>query len=197
MTRVHLLCAWVLTGAALAVTTDQTANADSPAVATQAAAAASHKSAAFLRLDGLPGLSTDKTHSGWIQVSSFQWGVCRSTAAASGAGAGKAAISEIVVTKTQDSASPKLMQACANGSHFKPVTLDLARPDKQAYYLITLTDVVISGYATSSGGDRPTESFTLNFSKVEVKYTPQLADGTRGAVQDVPSGWDLKRDATL
>jgi type VI secretion system secreted protein Hcp len=31
---------------------------------------------------------------------------------------------------------------------------------------------MISSYSASSGGDRPSESFSLNFTKIEYKYTP-------------------------
>ena len=39
----------------------------------------------------------------------------------------------------------------------------------EVYLKLTLTNTMISGYSLSSGGDRPSESLSLNFTKVEVK----------------------------
>jgi len=38
----------------------------------------------------------------------------------------------------------------------------------------------VSGFSISSGGDRPSESISLNFAKVELKDTSKKADGTAG-----------------
>jgi len=191
MTRFQMLCALMLTGATcLAV--DGTAHADDWTQATPVKGAGE-----FLRLDGIGGSSTDKSHTGWIEVSSFQWGVGRADTSAigsatGGAGAGKVTIHDIRITKTLDSASPLLFRAAAAGGHLKTAQLDFVRADKSVVYQIKLTDVVISSYSKSSGGDRPTESLTLTFTKIEVTYTKQNADGTLGPTQPTPADWDLK-----
>jgi type VI secretion system secreted protein Hcp len=41
------------------------------------------------------------------------------------------------------------------------------------YLTLTLTNNMISGYSISSGGDRPMESLTLNFTKIEYKNIPR------------------------
>jgi type VI secretion system secreted protein Hcp len=43
----------------------------------------------------------------------------------------------------------------------------------QAYLTFTLTNTMISGFSVSSGGDRPSESLSLNFSKIEYKNIPR------------------------
>ena len=42
----------------------------------------------------------------------------------------------------------------------------------------TLTNVMISAYHVSSGGDRPTESLTLNFTKIEMQAAPTQGGAT-------------------
>jgi type VI secretion system secreted protein Hcp len=37
---------------------------------------------------------------------------------------------------------------------------------------------MISGFSTSSGGDRPSESISLNFTKIEYKSVQMSADGS-------------------
>jgi hypothetical protein len=87
------------------------------------------------------------------------------SATGGGGGAGKGA-TEVVVTKTQDSASPKLFQACANGKHFPKATLTVRKAGaKDPIYLLT-GPLKVSSYNISSGGDRPTESLTFSFAKV-------------------------------
>ena len=44
---------------------------------------------------------------------------------------------------------------------------------------IELVNVMISGFSTHSGGDRPSESITLNFTKVTYKGVQMAADGVR------------------
>ena len=45
---------------------------------------------------------------------------------------------------------------------------------------MTLWDTGVSGWSMSSGGDRPSESISLNFSKIELKDTSKKADGSAG-----------------
>jgi type VI secretion system secreted protein Hcp len=51
--------------------------------------------------------------------------------------------------------------------------------------------VFVTSYQTGgSAGDLPTESISLNFTKIEIKYSPTKADGSLDA--PVTAGWDLK-----
>ena len=80
-------------------------------------------------------------------------------------------ISEIVVTKQQDVATTKLLDEALQGEG-KTVVIDFCKTDKgklEVYMAYKLADVMVSGYSVSSGGDRPSESISLNFTKVEFK----------------------------
>jgi type VI secretion system secreted protein Hcp len=81
--------------------------------------------------------------------------------AASGLATGKRQHKPFVFTKEIDKSSPKLAEAVANGKVFKTIEIG----DESGTY--TLTDVVISSVQPSSGGDRPMESLSLNYTKIE------------------------------
>jgi len=91
-------------------------------------------------------------------------------------------ISEITVTKENDVASGKLMQEALSG-HGKTVKIDFTRTykDSQEIYLtIELTNTIISGYSHSSSGERPIETISLNFTKIQYTTNQMKPDGTQG-----------------
>jgi type VI secretion system secreted protein Hcp len=176
--------------------------AEGPAAAAPAAAqvATAARNAAYLKIDGVPGSSTDPQHAGWIEVSSFSWGASNTEAAAQGSGGatGKAKLSSIQITKKLDAASPVLFQALSTGRHYKEVVIELRKSGGQGspYYQVTMTDVLVAADKTSAG-DRPTESLTLNFTKIEVKSSQQKSDGTPGTYTTAPDGWDIRSNVKI
>ena len=92
-----------------------------------------------------------------------------------GSGAGRAALHEFQITKQVDKSSPKLALACANGTHFKQVTITLRKAGgtKQQYLRYTLTNTLISSFQTGGSGHNvtPTESLSLNFTKIQITYS--------------------------
>ena len=87
----------------------------------------------------------------------------------------------MALTHGFDTASPKLMLACATGQHIKDATITQRKAGKgqQDYLIIKMNDVIITGVApTSTGSERPLESVTLTFAKIHVEYKPQKADGS-------------------
>ncbi|HEX6067885.1 MAG TPA: type VI secretion system tube protein Hcp [Nitrososphaera sp.] len=151
----------------------------------------------FLKIDGIEGESTSSSHRGEIEIESFSWGATQTgtSAGGGGGGAGKVSFSDIHFTTKLNKASPKLMLACATGEHIKDVVLvgELSGKRGQKFLEITLTDVLISSYQSSgSSGDVPTDSFSLNFAKIEFKYFPMNKDGSLG--EPVTGGWDVKEN---
>jgi len=61
-------------------------------------------------------------------------------------------------------------------------TIRKAGDQPQEYLKITLTEVLVSSFNHSGqdGAGLPTESVTLNFSKIEFNYSPQSDDGSLG-----------------
>jgi type VI secretion system secreted protein Hcp len=202
----------VTAGPAFAQSPPSAAAAAAPAAAQ--APATGGRASAFLKVDGPQGMiqgeSADKGHSGWIELSSFQWGIGRGMQTGGGAGAGtgggtgKVALSDIVITKKTDKSSPTLQLAFANGTHFKNAVVELVKPSSDGhgvvYYRATMSDVYVSADRVGTGGGGsgvPTESVTLNFSKIAFEYTQQKADGSPGSYAPVQEGYDVKTNIKL
>jgi type VI secretion system secreted protein Hcp len=85
----------------------------------------------FIKIKGIDGESSDIKHQGWIEISDCNMEILQtiSTTASSagGASAERADFSDFCFTKLLDKASPQLAQACAKGTHFETVTLELCR----------------------------------------------------------------------
>src|ERR1700722_11301572 len=101
---------------------------------------------------------------GWIELNSFQFGVGRGIASPTGGSADRESsapsLSEITVTKDQDSATGPLVTAALQGEGVT-VIIDFVKTSQGSlvkYMEYTLTNTLISGFSTSSGGDRPSES---------------------------------------
>lgn len=134
---------------------------------------------AFLKIEGVDGESTAKGYEKWIRIESFSWGASQSISFGSGGReAGKVAITDLSLTKRVDRSSPALFLKTAKGDVVNQVELRLVRTDSKGnyeapFYQIKLDDVIISSVQTSGGAgadDRPGESISFNFSKIEVGY---------------------------
>jgi type VI secretion system secreted protein Hcp len=135
----------------------------------------------------IKGDVTEKNHTNWIELNSFQWGLGRGISSPTGASADRESsapsISEITVTRMQDAATVPLVNEALQGEG-QTVIIDFCKTDKgdlEVYLEYTLTNCMISGYSISSGGDRPTESISLNFTKIEVKNTPMVGSGANAS----------------
>lgn len=154
----------------------------------------------FMNYDGITGDVTTAGHEAWIELSSFQWGVGRGIGDAASSGADREAstpsVSEVVVTKVNDSASTNLMRASLGigpAGEGKTVKIDFCKTDvsqPEPYLQLTLTNTLVSGWSASSGGDRPSESLSLNFTKVEFKSV------TMGGANDTGSPDTASYDLT-
>lgn len=118
------------------------------------------------------------THTGWIAVDSFSWGVAVPTAGVGGGGAtGKAKFEELQITKGFDKFSPMIAEHVVLGIHENTVSLEgFAKADNGTnvvYLNITLTNVLISSYGVAGQGDgneMPTESITFDYGKIDFSY---------------------------
>jgi type VI secretion system secreted protein Hcp len=133
--------------------------------------------AIFLKYGDIKGEVSASTHKDWIEVQSFQWGVGRGISSGVGGASKREAsapsVSEITVTKSFDVSSPLLMKEALGGKAVV-VKFDMTQTDNKgahiAYQKYVLTDCLVSGYSISSGGDRPSESLSLNFTKIDSEY---------------------------
>ena len=150
---------------------------------------------AFLRIDGIPGESSDAKHSEWIEITSFSHSMDQPASAtassAGGATAERVNHSTFNFSHLLDKASPKLYEAVCTGKHIKEITLELCRSggDKMKYMEIKLEQVLVSSIAPTGSADTdfPRETVRLSYGKIKWTYTQQKrADGG-----NVSAGWDL------
>jgi type VI secretion system Hcp family effector len=148
---------------------------------------------AYLKIPGIDGGSKDAAHLSWITVSSITSGDLKSEAQmestmsigsqSSGSGAGKVAMQTqaqphdaasgmssgkrmhqpLVITKEIDKASPKLAEAVSSGQHFNEVDVDMGGSHYKLY------DVMLAVRKAGGGGDRPMETVTFTYQKIEMK----------------------------
>jgi len=153
---------------------------------------------AFLKVDTVPGESTDDKHKDWINVISWSFGDSTPAPATSGAArsAERVKMQDFKFTMRTNKASPILFQRVADGKHIPKVVLEVCKSggDKVKFLEITLDDVIVSSFVSlgsSGGGDvYPMEEIMLNFAKIRTTYTMQKrADGSGGG--NVVGGWDL------
>lgn len=155
----------------------------------------------FLKIDGIDGESTDDKHKGELEVLAWSWGESQPGGHqfGSGGGVGKVSMQDFNFSVVASKASPKLMIACATGSHVKEATLTCRKAggEQQEYLKIKLSDLLVSSFQTSgsAGDNAPMDNVSLNYSKIEWEYKPQKPDGTLDA--PVKAGYDLKANKKL
>jgi type VI secretion system secreted protein Hcp len=156
--------------------------------------------AIYMNWDGVPGDVTTQGFEKWIELTSFQWGVGRGVGSAMSGQASRESsipsVSEVVVTKRMDGSSPGLWTDAVAGQLNTTVKISFTTTSKGAttqFLNYELTNTGLSGYSVSSGGDMPTESLSLNFTKVVWSFT-----GTYPAVSGTPvtQGYDLTTATT-
>lgn len=139
--------------------------------------------ALFLKFASIDGDVETKGYEKWIEVHSFQWGVGRGISSPVGSSADREAsapsVSEVTVSKEMDKATNKILEDALGGAMNNEVQIAYATTGKnevKEFLRYILTNTAISGYSVSSGGDKPQESLSLNFTKIEIKYTSLAVD---------------------
>ncbi|MDR2754310.1 MAG: type VI secretion system tube protein Hcp [Planctomycetaceae bacterium] len=151
----------------------------------------------FLKIDGISGECTLEKYKNQIEIYSFSLGFSQPTSALrSSEGGGTVArphCSDISFSKRYDISSPSICQVLWAGKTIKEVVLTLCRSDDKSsmieYMKITMSNVVISNYNISGGGDLPGETFSMNYSKIAFDYKQQKEEG--GSNGTAASSYDL------
>ncbi len=154
----------------------------------------------FLKIDGIPGESTDDGHKEWIELLDFGHEMTQPASAtvssAGGAGAERTDHADFQIKKFLDKASPKIYEALCKGTHIKEVLIEMCRAggDKVKYMEIKMEEVIVSN-VKAAGNPKgaegfPTELVSFNYGKINWTYTQQKrADGSGGG--NVTAGWSL------
>ena len=158
----------------------------------------------FLKIEGIPGESTDDKHKDWIELLSYSHGLSQPASGAVSSGGSLSAErcdhQDFSVVKTLDKASPKLNLFCCNGKEVDKVTVELCRAggDKQKYMEYIMTDVIITsvrpGGSAQGGEALPLEEVSFNYGTIQWIYTP-TSHKTGKPEGAVPTFWDLESNS--
>jgi len=132
--------------------------------------------AIYLKLDGCPGSSTTDGFKDQIELHSFQWGAGVGVGSARGGdrSTSEPSVSEITGTKNLDKSAEHLFKNLLMGNSIATGEINFTSASKGtsvAYATLKLEDVIVSGYSMTSGGDFPTESISLNFTKFDWAFS--------------------------
>ena len=155
----------------------------------------------FIKVGDIEGESRDDKHPDEFDVLSWSWGMSQSGTfrQGGGGGAGKVSIQNLSFTKYIDKGTNELMLLCSNGGHIPEAKLTVrkAGTDPLEYLIITMQKVMVTSVSTggSAGEDQLTENITLDFTTVQVEYTPQMDDGSGGAM--VSYAWNVEKNMKM
>jgi type VI secretion system secreted protein Hcp len=151
--------------------------------------------AIYMKVPGADGSVTASGYEKWIELDSMQFGVGRMVTMDTGNLANRASglpsFSEITVSKATDDSTYGLLNDAILGKDGKTIELAVVEPgDKPTEYVkYELSDAIISSYSMSAAGDRPHESVSISYAKVEVSFTTHDKANKGGGVPRV--GYDL------
>src|SRR5690242_15364163 len=122
----------------------------------------------FLKYGTINGDSKEKGHEKWCDLESVQLGFQRGTGGRQ---------DEIFITKFTDSASTSLFRASLFGEGVEAKIDFVATDPAKPYLQIKMTNTMISSYNVSNSGDRPMESLSLNYAKIEYGHNAASLPG--------------------
>ncbi len=155
----------------------------------------------LLKIDGaqIKGESTVVGYEDYMEIETFNWGATQTGTYSygGGGGGGKTNMQDFNFTMKTNKASPKLMEACANGTAVTTATFVSLKAGGKAPVVsikVVMSDLLVSSYQTggqAGNDDIPSDQISLNFAKIVFTHTPQKSDGSSGT--SVDGGWDLKK----
>lgn len=161
------------------------------------AGAANAANIELMQVANIKGSSTIKGYQNWIDVNSFSWGVSVATPnLGSGAGVGKAVLSDFSWSQLVDQSAPGLFQDAVKGAKIPTITFDVLKtggntqPTK--YFEMSFTNAMITSlnYSGSSGGNGVDLNGTFAYQSVKMTYWP--TDSKGGIGSPVSASYDLK-----
>jgi type VI secretion system secreted protein Hcp len=153
--------------------------------------------AIFMKYEGVDGEHSLNGGSGYIELAAVAWSMSRSGSAVYSGARGRVepSVSEVNCTKLSDSSSIGLLTEGFTGKFDRKVTISFVRQGQAMllpYMVYTLTDVGIISFGHGGGSDGvPTDSFSLNFSSIDIQYTSYTDDLTgvsANILYNVPAG---------
>ena len=155
--------------------------------------------AIFAKFGDVKGASTDGGHKDWSLCQSISAPISRSIPAGARdqqRARGETTLGDMVIVRELDKASVKLAEACATGTFFAEVDIDLTSTIKgksEPYLKYKLKNVIITSYSfhgTNSGDPIPSEEVTLGYTDIEWTYV--VVNPQTGSVDgNVPAKYSL------
>jgi type VI secretion system secreted protein Hcp len=157
--------------------------------------------AIYMKYGDIKGPVTTDGFKFWIELESFQMATHRAIGTAARGSTSREhsepTISEVVITKRTDVASPKLFLDSVAGKLDSKVEIKLTTTTKgkvETFLTFKMENTGISSYNVSSSGDMPIESLSLNFTKFAETFTG-MDPGIAGSPETV--GYDLTQMKTI
>lgn len=143
--------------------------------------------------DKVKGDSQIDGHAEWITCESVNFGVSRPmSTSGSDRDTTNPVFSEITISKSTDKASCDLFWQACGGKQLGTATLEWVQVDgdsPQTFMKLELAKAIVTSFNSSSAGDRPSESITLNFTEAKVSYTQHKEGDT--PEEATPRGWNV------
>lgn len=142
----------------------------------------------FLKIGKIKSDAADTNHKEWIACDSFTGGTTRPMFLETGGGmmrdTSDAELHEIGLRMKMHKGSPQMFVASVCGEACEAEIHITRASDKSGslnYLEVKLSDTFVSHYSVDCDGDTPMETISLNFAKIETKYTPNKSDGKPGS----------------
>jgi type VI secretion system secreted protein Hcp len=160
--------------------------------------------AIYMQVNGVTGTATDNIYPNWIVLQSIHWGIhvdVSATVGSSGSrlSAGKITPSDVSIQKDFDTASVPLLKLAFGGTtQTSPVVIVVTQQATDVgttYLKYTLTNVIVSSFSQGGGSSgSPSDTFTLNFTQIEIAASP--TDSAGNPIQSV-GGYNFQTATNL
>jgi len=150
----------------------------------------------ILEITSIPGNCEIEKYKGKIIVNSFSHGVSLPLSmdvANAERTAGRPAFSELSFSKMSDLSTTAMYKACTQGTPLGTTKLHVGRVENGTYmnfFTYQMFNSVISSISTSGGGGLPSDSFSINLTKIQCDYTQQQTSTTAKGI--ATWNWNLE-----
>jgi type VI secretion system secreted protein Hcp len=155
----------------------------------------------FVKIDGVDGGVKAKGHEKWILANTLAHSVSRQISTRTGGGQDreqtKPSLSEIVLTLSPGPHTPKLFAEATTGKG-KKVQIHIVKTSGdqlQTFMEYELENCLVSSHGVESKTDDTQEQLSLNFTKINLKFTPWKDDHTPDS--PITSGYDASQGAKV
>jgi type VI secretion system secreted protein Hcp len=163
----------------------------------------------FMKLEGVPGDSTNYEYKGWCDVLSWNWGMTSNRKTVQGNGEDKTALNEISIVKPLGIDSPVTRLLFAQGKRIPSVEFSvtpiMGKREAQAKYMyFKLEDVVIKSIVSSGSSEDKffREQLTLCFDRIRFEFSQGASLSSSGSGESTPGKdfnfrWNVPSNAEI